>query len=282
MSITALPTPPQRSDPTNFPARADAFMSALPAFGTEANALQVDVNNQQLAAANSASAAATSAGNAAASESNAAASAAAAASGSSAAAWVSGTTYSVGTVVYSPSNFRSYRRITAGAGTTDPSLDTTNWLQVSYSPSQAIYVRDEKASNTYGGTSISGTQKRTLNTVVYNTIVGASLASDMLTLPSGTYEIFATAPALSANGHQLSWYNSTDGSTVIVGSSEYAVPGTSVHTRSHVVGRFTINSSKTFQLNHYIQSASTTAGLGQRVDSGLNEVYAEVKVTKLY
>jgi hypothetical protein len=44
MSITALPDPPSRSDPANFPERADAFMAALPQFATEANALQAEVD----------------------------------------------------------------------------------------------------------------------------------------------------------------------------------------------------------------------------------------------
>ncbi|MGG2424917.1 hypothetical protein ACQV88_25950, partial [Ralstonia pseudosolanacearum] len=43
MAITSLPTPPSRSDPENFPERADAFMAALPRFATEANALQEHV-----------------------------------------------------------------------------------------------------------------------------------------------------------------------------------------------------------------------------------------------
>lgn len=43
------------------------------------------------------------------------------------AAWVSGTTYTAGQVRYSPIDFFSYRRKTNGAGTTDPSLDPTNW-----------------------------------------------------------------------------------------------------------------------------------------------------------
>lgn len=57
-TITALPTPPSRSDPVNFAARGDAFLGALPAFATEANALSVEVNADAISAASSASLAA--------------------------------------------------------------------------------------------------------------------------------------------------------------------------------------------------------------------------------
>jgi hypothetical protein len=58
------------------------------------------------------------------------AAAAAATSAANASIWVSGQTYAVGVVRFSPINFLSYRRKTAGAGTTDPSLDATNWALV--------------------------------------------------------------------------------------------------------------------------------------------------------
>ena len=41
--------------------------------------------------------------------------------------WVSGTTYALNAVVWSPIDYRTYLRIIAGAGTTDPSADATNW-----------------------------------------------------------------------------------------------------------------------------------------------------------
>lgn len=49
MAITALPTPPTRSDPATFAARGDAFMTALPLFVSEANALQITTNAQTAA-----------------------------------------------------------------------------------------------------------------------------------------------------------------------------------------------------------------------------------------
>lgn len=56
MTITALPTPPTRADAANFNVRADAFLTALPTFVTEANALVGEVNGY---AANAAASAAT-------------------------------------------------------------------------------------------------------------------------------------------------------------------------------------------------------------------------------
>lgn len=41
--------------------------------------------------------------------------------------WVSGTTYAQGDVRRSPTDHQTYVRIVAGAGTTDPSADATNW-----------------------------------------------------------------------------------------------------------------------------------------------------------
>lgn len=116
MAITPLPTPPSRDDPANFATRADAFLGALPDFATEANALAVQVNANATTAAADADIA------------EASASAALAVAGAE--LWVSGTTYAIGDAVWSPINLQTYRRKTNGAGTTDPSLDATNWASL--------------------------------------------------------------------------------------------------------------------------------------------------------
>ena len=41
--------------------------------------------------------------------------------------WVSGTTYAIGKTVRSPTDHQRYVRVVAGAGTTDPANDATNW-----------------------------------------------------------------------------------------------------------------------------------------------------------
>lgn len=41
--------------------------------------------------------------------------------------WVSGRSYALDAIAWSPTNKLTYIRIVAGAGTTDPALDGTNW-----------------------------------------------------------------------------------------------------------------------------------------------------------
>ena len=114
MPITPFPPAPSRADPATFADKADAYLSHLESpFVAEANALQTNVNAKEAAVNASATAAA--------------ASATAAANTANVAAWVSGTTYAVGVNRYDTTDFLTYRRKTAGAGTTRPGLDPTNW-----------------------------------------------------------------------------------------------------------------------------------------------------------
>jgi hypothetical protein len=168
MAITALPTPPSRDDPTNFSARGDAFLGALPAFATEANALAVDVNADAVAAAADATAAE--------------AAAAAATAAANVTKWVSGTTYTEGVVVWSPITYLSYRRKSTGGGTTDPSADSTNWAQ---------------AAGT-GDVTQTGTQTLT------NKTLAAAVLNDGYT--EEVFAVTGTTPALSpTNGSIQTW-----------------------------------------------------------------------------
>lgn len=133
-TIDALPTAPDRADRATFSARATAFFAALK--DTFASQLSAVASN---AYANAAEALASAAASLA-SANNAAASAAAAAASAGAATWANtGATYALGDMQKSPSNGRIYRRLTASnAGTTDPSVDTTNWAIYTLDPTWII------------------------------------------------------------------------------------------------------------------------------------------------
>ena len=129
--ISNLPSPPSRQDPANFADEADAFLGALPTFQTEVNASGTYIDGKAAEVDTDVATATTQAGIATTQATNAANSATAAANSAASAGgvlWVSGTSYAVGYVVYSPITFTNYRCIQATSGTTDPSLDETNWV----------------------------------------------------------------------------------------------------------------------------------------------------------
>lgn len=131
MALTPPPTPPSRADsPATFSTRADALLGWLPTMTTELGALQTDVAAKQSTASSAATTATTQAGIATTQAGEAAISAAASALYAGADKWVSGTTYAIGDVAWSPIDGGVYRRLTIGGGTTDPSADTTNWSAV--------------------------------------------------------------------------------------------------------------------------------------------------------
>jgi len=162
----------------------------------------------------------------------------------------------------------------------------TDWLIVSRSINSDysyMVVRDQKSSGTDAGTPSTGTRNtRTLNTVAINTISGASLSSNQITLPAGTYYIDAKAPAAAVNGHKLFFRNDSDSTDAIVGTSGHIVTADLNNGWSFAQGIVTIASSKTFQLEHYIQSnGGGTGGLGENTGSGDVEVYSTVYINKL-
>jgi len=150
--------------------------------------------------------------------------------------------------------------------------------------SALLHVRDEKANGTAGGTATVGSwQTRTLNTVMTNEISGASLATNQITLPSGTYYIDASSPALYVTNHKAKLRNITDSSDTLIGTSEYANSDGIDYSQSHsfINGRFTITAQKTFEIQHRVGSTQGGSGMGFASSFGVVEVYANVRIWKV-
>ena len=149
--------------------------------------------------------------------------------------------------------------------------------------SQLLHVRDEKSSGTPAGNATGGAQMvRVLNTVKTNEITGASLSSNQITLPSGTYYIKARAPSFMTNNNKIYLYNVTDSSNEIIGSSSYCDTTYQVAGDSTLFGRFTISAQKVFELKHDFNASRNSNGLGVETSlSGVIEVYAEVQIWKV-
>lgn len=122
------------------------------------------------------------------------------------------------------------------------------------------------------------------NTRVLNTtdgsISGASLSSNEITLPAGTYLIEAWAPAWRVSGHKSRIYNVTTSSVELVGQNAYGLVNNSQFTvtNARLSGRLVLATTTVIRLEHYVQAYSTavpTVGA-----PGTEEVYAEVLITK--
>ena len=156
--ITSLPTAPDRTQPSTFSTRADAFVAALDTFVTETNASGTYIDGVGTAVDADATAAAASASAASTSATEAAASATAAAL--EAAEWSSGASYTEGDVVWSGVDYGTYRAKTTHSGeTTDPSSDTTNWALVAANDLAALGVTASAAEVNYNDITTLGTSE---------------------------------------------------------------------------------------------------------------------------
>lgn len=267
-TVDVLPPEPDTSQPSIFATVMDTFLASMKTFRTQLVALASNVYSNAVDAYNNAQAAAN------------ALSAVTAATGVT--GWVSGTTYSVGQNRYSIIDFKTYRRTTAGAGTTDPSLDPANWVLISAGAFPLFHVREQVTSG--GASPIGGpgannvTMNRAFNTIITNEMSGASLSSGNVILPPGAFEYEASCPAYNTR-HQALLYNVTAAATVGVGTSEYTIASTDGSTRSTVRGKFTLASTQTLQLRHFV--SSSLAGTGTAVSSGSPEIYAEARFWRI-
>ncbi|MBD3762473.1 hypothetical protein [Rhizorhabdus sp.] len=151
-TFTAPPAAPSRMNPTGFPAAAEAMMGWMPTNVAEMTVAVTWMNDTANTVAGQAAAAAGAIG---------------------AIAWVSGTTYALYDVRVSPITFFAYRRKVAGGGTTDPSLDTTNWAQIAGT----------------GDVTLTGSQTLTNKTLTSPTLTGpvidGTITEDIYTITDG-------------------------------------------------------------------------------------------------
>lgn len=142
-------------------------------------------------------------------------------------------------------------------------------------------IEDQKTSGTAGGGSSVGQQTRVLNTKVIDEIgIDIVTTPNHFPLVAGTYEIDARAPAYTPNRHKIRLYDSTNTAVKKVGESCYS-SGNVVVTHSELSTEFTLTASATFRIEHYIEAATASNGLGIETSSGDVEIYTRVKIVRL-
>jgi hypothetical protein len=144
---------------------------------------------------------------------------------------------------------------------------------------EVLIVEDEKPTNTAGGTFTSGAWRtRDLNSVRVNRITGASLASIQITLPAGTYRIFAKAPGYVVSFHKIRLYNVTDSVAILIGSNENSG---GVITVSMINAEFTLASTKSLTIEHRCATTRASDGFGGATNFSEPEIYTQVLVQRI-
>lgn len=161
-------------------------------------------------------------------------------------------------------------------------IETSAVLPV-YAP--LLHVEDQKASGVHAGTFTSGAwQTRTLNTVVTNSVDGASLVSNQITLPAGKYYMEGQAPSRLCQFTMLKLANITDAVDILSGSSAFSDTADAGIGQDFVGGEFTLSATKVLELQHRCSLSSPTNGFGVATGTGFTvdrETYAVVKVWKI-
>lgn len=213
--ISTLPSPPSRQDPANFATEADAFLGALPTFQSQVNAAGTYIDGVGAAVDADATAAAASAASAAASAS---------AASQVASVWVSGASYTIGNVRFSPITYSTYRAKTNHSGvTTDPSLDTTNWENISGFKTLTDFGVTSSAAelNILDGVTASTAELNynditTLGTTQASKVVTADANGDVKfsrAIIETVFAITGTTPALNPNNGTIQTWTLTGAST---------------------------------------------------------------------
>lgn len=172
---------------------------------------------------------------------------------------------------------------TAANGTNTTQAASTAFVlaNAGVAPTTALFTQTQTQGSNASETSLTGStyHVRALNTTNVNTIVGASLNSNQITLPAGTYEVFAQqAYAVNTGSNvQSRWQNITDSTTTL--SSNVANTGQSnlVNSSASLQGQFTITGTKAFSLEIY----SGVSGNGGTAANGGPEVYVSVYLRKI-
>lgn len=154
-----------------------------------------------------------------------------------------------------------------------------------------VVVEHQETSGNNGGgpaATASAYVTRTLNNI--SDSIGATLSSNQITLPAGTYYMSAGCSAYGVRSTRLKLYNVTDAADTLIGLNAAAtaiVAGIGTDTTMNVSGKFTISTSKTFEFRMWITDNATGSGgnytnnFGRATVSGTNEVYLHAEFTRL-
>lgn len=148
---------------------------------------------------------------------------------------------------------------------------------------QIMHVQDQKATGTAGGNITAGAWRtRDLNVVVKNTISGASLANNQITLPPGEYYIVAESASYSSGTSRAAIYNVTSANRVLTGINQHIIGAYQVGGILPVSGYITLSGTSKIELHNRISSGGFTTVNGVAAAfTGELEIYSDIFIQRI-
>lgn len=157
-------------------------------------------------------------------------------------------------------------------------FDTLYGDNTSLSINKLLHIQDQKAAGTNGQTiSASTLTTRDLNTVITNNN-GATLSSNLITLPAGTYFVDAKLNMHGAVNGKCTLRNNADNSILLSSTNTQSNTTSTTSSTCFISGTITLAASTTLKISH-ISNAAGFAGIAYNV--GSPEIYTDAKFWKV-
>lgn len=149
---------------------------------------------------------------------------------------------------------------------------------------KVAYVKDVRPSGTDAGDFNAGDwRQKPLNTIEGDSEI-VTLNTNRFTLQAGKYDIEVISPAYFVNRHKAKLFNFSKGIDQIIGSNAWSPNNGGspmAQTDSEAKGTIIINEPNTFEVLHICQTTKAGDGFGIDTSFGVDEIYTQVKITKL-
>ena len=148
---------------------------------------------------------------------------------------------------------------------------------------KTVYIKDIKPNGTHGGScdpSNGWEQIRDLNNITGDTSF-ASISQNQITLAAGTYDFEAHAPAYLDGYHKAVLVNAQTNEFLLLGSNARSHNISGGMEPSKIFGMIKITVPTTFVIKHRCSIILQTIGFGIATSFGVDEVYTQVKITKV-
>lgn len=145
-----------------------------------------------------------------------------------------------------------------------------------------VKVTNTQSSGVNGGTATAGSWTTLpLNTEDQDTASIATLSSDQITLPAGTYKIYAAQQFYLCDNFQLRLYDVTNAAILINGTSGYNSSASQSYVfPAQLAGVITLSGTTTIRLEYRVTSTSTNNGLGVANSFG-TQVYGLIELWQI-